>query len=315
VQIFDNLILLWISSSYYNNHHYSVVDGYKGHFMSQDSKIHVLTAVRLEAIARYRENLSTEAQFHVEMVPSVEKLEERLANNALRTDVLVLDEQLTDSFELIKKIRQSNPQLLIIKVDEEADFGMPGRADEVSTRPFENNELIKIIKRLFEDRRLETLRADSLPSVRTFAKTLLKSRGPAKTQAAVNAIKELGYDYVAFYTVTPTEPPTLTQAGQAGAADVLKIAPSKLDYETSIVGRVAATGESRLVGKEDNPNHPFISKGRFGAGVTVAVGTTLRFGVVFASREKAGSITPEDILMLELVCAQLASALARDQRR
>lgn len=283
--------------------------------MSPESKIQVLVAIRIEAMARYRENLGREPQFHIDIITSEEKLLERLEDSTRRTDVVILDEQLTDSFELIRKIRQNHPQLLIVKVDEDADFGMPGRADEVSTSPFENDELIKIIKRLFEDRRLETLRADSLPSVRSFAKTLLKSRGPAKTQSAVNAIRELGYDYVAFFTITPTTPPSLTQAAQAGAADVLRIAPAKLDYETSIVGWVADNGQSRIISKEDTPNHPFIAKGRFGVGVCVPVGTTLRFGIIFACREQAGSISPEDILMLELVSAQLASAIAREQRR
>jgi hypothetical protein len=44
------------------------------------------------------------------------------------------------------------------------------------------------------------------------------------------------------------------------------------------------------------------------------VGTTLRFGVLLACRKDADSITGDNVMMLELVSAQLASALAKEQR-
>jgi GAF domain-containing protein len=44
------------------------------------------------------------------------------------------------------------------------------------------------------------------------------------------------------------------------------------------------------------------------------VGTALRFGVLVACRTDSGTITQENVMMLELVSAQLASALAKDQR-
>lgn len=277
-------------------------------------KIHLLVAIRLQSIARYRENLNTEPKFAVNLVTSIEKIHEALNDKTKRSDVLVVDNGLGDVHTLVKELRQSHPRLLIVLVDEEADFGMPGRADDVSTEPFKNDELIKVIKRLFEDRRLETLRADTLPPVRQFAKSLTRAKGPAKSQAAVSAILELGYDYVAFYTITPTDPPMLTLSAQEGPSSVTSLAPNRLEYNTSLLGWVAQNGQSKIVAQEDAPNHPFVSKGRYGIGVAVPVGTTLRFGVVFACKEKPGEINPKDVLMLELISTQLASALARENR-
>ena len=117
-------------------------------------KIHLLVAIRLQSIARYRENLSTEPKFAVNIVTNFEKIHEALDDKTKRSDVLVVDNGLGDVHTLVKELRQSHPRLLIVLVDEEADFGMPGRADDVSTEPFKNDELIKVIKRLFEDRRL-----------------------------------------------------------------------------------------------------------------------------------------------------------------
>lgn len=276
-------------------------------------KIRVLVAVRLAASVRYRENLSTEARFQFQFVTSIEAIHAALADTTSSADVLVVDNQLGDVYSLVKELRQSQPRLLIIEVDEEADFSLPGQADDISNDPFKDDELLRKIKRLVEDRRLQTLSADALPPVRTFAKALMRAKGgPAKTQAAVTAIHELGYDYVAFFKITPTDPPTVSVAAQAGPNSVTSIAPPRLDYEKSIIGRVAQSGENCIVGPQDDPNHPFISRGRFGVGACIAVGTNIRFGVVFACRDVPGSITHEHLLMLELICAQLASALARE---
>ncbi|NDJ86630.1 MAG: hypothetical protein GYB66_12145 [Chloroflexi bacterium] len=275
--------------------------------------IHVLVAVPLSASVRFRENLKQEPQFVVRIATSAEDMFRDLATPQQQTDVVVISQEIGDAFSLIKDIRQSYPRLVIIEVDEDADFSLPGQADEVSNRPFYENELLKLIKRLVEDRQLETLRADALPPVRSFAKTLMRAKGgPAKTQAAVGAIHALGYDYVAFFGIAPTNPPSISVAAQAGLPELTKIAPPRLDYEKSLVGWVAQTGDSKIVGKEDAPNHPFISRGRLGSGACVAVGSTLRFGVIFAAREAPASISQEHLLMMELIASQLASALARE---
>ncbi|MFW5748502.1 MAG: hypothetical protein ACOCYT_02685, partial [Chloroflexota bacterium] len=91
-----------------------------------------------------------------------------IADADQHVDVLVLDNNLDDSiFEFVTEIRARFPRLLIVLVDEEADFGMPGQADDLSTDPFANNDLVERIRRLIADRRMETLRSDSLPAVRS----------------------------------------------------------------------------------------------------------------------------------------------------
>jgi hypothetical protein len=284
-------------------------------FMATGSQIHALVAVPASSVVRFRENLSKDPQLKLTLVTSESEAREALADSQARTDVFVVDNSLGKVFELVKELRLTYPRLIILLVDEEADFGMPGHADEVSVTPFQNDDLLKRIKRLTEERSLETLRADALPPVRAFAKSLRKvGPGQAKEQAAVEAIKELGYDYVAFYNIMPTIPPELTLGAQVGSSAVTTMAPHKQDYEKSLVGWVAQNGQSRIVGPGDEPNHPFVKQERFGAGVCVPVGSTLRFGVIFACREQPSAITQQNVLMLELVSAQLASALAKQAR-
>jgi hypothetical protein len=278
------------------------------------ANIHVLAAVRLPSVARFRENLSKDPKLKVTVVTSEPSAREILANAEKRTDVFVVDNGLGNVFELVKELRQTYPRLLNLLVDEDADFGMPGRADDVSTEPFKDDDLIKKIKRLAEERRLETLRADALPPVRNFAKSLRKAnKGLGKQQAAVEAVQELGYDYVAFYSVAPSDPPSLSLGAQVGPNAITNMVPARTDY-SGVMGWVVQNGQSRIVGPGDDPNHVLIEKGKFGAAACVPVGSTMRFGVVIACREQPGSIKMENVLMLELVSAQLASALAKEQR-
>src|SRR5947209_6783275 len=212
------------------------------------SNIFVLAAVRLPSVARYRENLSKDPKLKTTVVTSEPSAREILANPEKRTDVFVVDNGLGNVYELIKELRQTYPRLLILMVDEDADFGMPGRADDVSTEPFKDDDLIKKIKRLAEERRLETLRADALPPVRNFAKSLRKAgKGLGKQQAAVEAVRELGYDYVAFYAIAPTDPPSLSLAAQVGPNTITSQVPVRSDY-SGLLGWVAQNGQSRIVG-------------------------------------------------------------------
>jgi hypothetical protein len=276
--------------------------------------INVLAAVRLPSVARYRENLSKDPKLKVTVVTAEQQARDILIQPDKRTDVLVVDNGLGNVFEMVKELRQTFPRLIIILVDEDADFGMPGRADDVSTEPFKEDELIKKIKRLAEERSLETLRADALPPVRNVARALRKAtKGQGKQQAAVEAIKELGYDYVACYTLSPTDPPSLSLAAQVGPNAITGMMPVRTDYN-NVLGWVVQNGQAKIFGPGDEPNHMLIEKGRYGAAVCVPVGSTLRFGVVLACREQPGTITAMQVPMLELVCAQLASALAKEQR-
>src|SRR5258708_36840378 len=123
--------------------------------------INVLAAVRLPSVARYRENLSKDSKLKVTVVTSIPSAREILANPDKRPDGLVVDNGLGEVFELVKELRQSYPQRLILLVDEEAYFGMPLRAADGSTYPFLEVVLTKKIKRLVYEALLETLRANA----------------------------------------------------------------------------------------------------------------------------------------------------------
>ncbi len=283
--------------------------------MSNSSTIHVLAAVKISAMMDFRDNLNKDPHLAVTIVTNEQDARDVLADSQKRTDVFIVDNALGNVFELIKDLRKTYPRLLIILVDQEADFGMPGHADEVSVEPFKDADLLKRIKRLTEERSLQTLRADALPPVRQFAKSLRRAGpGLSKAQAAVEAIAELGYDYVAFYNIVPTTPPELKLSAQVGPNTITGIAPQQQNYDESLVGWVAQNGQSRIIGPEDQPNHPFVKQQRFGSGACIPVGMTLRFGVILACREQPNAITEQNVMMLELVSAQLASALAKQAR-
>lgn len=277
------------------------------------SAISVLVAVPITSMARYRENLAKEPSLQVTYITSLESAQETLRSADKHFDVFVADNALGDTYELIRAVRLEKPRLLILTVDEEADFSMPGRADDVSNTPFKDNELIRKIKRLAEERRLETVRADALPPIRNFAKALAKAtKGLGKQQAAVSAIMDLGYDHVAFYAVEQGRD-TLTLAAQMGDSAVMNAMPQRADAN-SLIGAVARTGKSQIAARGSSPSHFLLEKGRFGAAAAVSVGQAIRFGVVIAFREPPNSISQEHIIMLELVCAQLASSLAKEHR-
>jgi DNA-binding response OmpR family regulator len=277
------------------------------------STISVLVATQVASIARYRENLAKEPSLKVTYTTSLESAQDMLRDSNNHFDVFVADNALGDTFELIRAVRLDKPRLLILTVDEEADFGMPGRADDISTTPFKDNELIRKIKRLAEERRLETVRADALPPIRNFAKALAKAtKGLGRQQAAVSAIMDLGYDHVAFYAAEAGRD-TLALTAQMGDNAVMNAMPQRADAN-SLIGKVAHSGKSQIAVRGSDHSHFLLEKGRFGAAVAVPVGQAMRFGVVLAFREPPDSISQEHVIMLELVCAQLASALAKEQR-
>jgi DNA-binding response OmpR family regulator len=277
------------------------------------STISVLVATQVASIARYRENLAKEPSLNVSYTTSLASAQEMLRDANNHFEVFVADNALGDTFELIRAVRLEKPRLLILTVDEEADFAMPGRADDISTTPFKDNELIRKIKRLAEERRLETVRADALPPIRNFAKALAKAtKGLGKQQAAVSAIMDLGYDHVAFYAAEAGRD-TLVLTAQMGDNAVMNAMPQRADAN-SLVGKVAQSGKSQIAVRGSDHSHFLLEKGRFGAAVAVSVGQAMRFGVVIAFREPPDSISQEHVIMLELVCAQLASALAKEQR-
>lgn len=275
--------------------------------------VDILVAVRRENASRYYKDLSVQEDFHVQIVSDAKDALDVLADRDKHIDVFVVDNNLGHVYELILELRQSYPRLLIVLVDEEADFGIPGHADEISTDPFTDNDLIRRITRLMSDRQLETLRADSLPAVRQFAKQLRKAAGElGKYQAAVAACKDLGYDYVAFYRLENLDPLQVLLRAQDGPAPIQAAAPKQAGQD-DLVAWVAKSSQSRTAGPQDNPNFPLVSKGRMGAVVCVpVVFGSARYGVLVACREQPHSITQENVLMLDLVSAQLAAAISKE---
>jgi hypothetical protein len=277
------------------------------------TNVDVLVAVQREDAGRYYKNLSAYKDFKVQIVSDTGDALNILADRDQHIDVLVLDNSLGHVFEFINELRLSYPRLFIVLVDEEADFGMPGQADEISTEPFKDNDLIRRITRLMSDRQLETLRADSLPAVRTFAKELRKAAGEAgKQQAAVAACKNLGYDYVAFYRQEPHDPSKISLRAQDGPAPIQAVI-SKTAAPDDLITWVNQNGQSRIAGPTDTPNIPLVAKGRLGAVACVPViFSGNRYGVLVACREQPASITQENVLMLELITAQLGAAISKE---
>ncbi len=276
-------------------------------------QIDLLVAVPREDASRYFKTLKAQSEFKVRMVTSVKDALDDLSDRDSHTDVLVLDNNFDQVTPLINELRQSYPRLLIVLVDEEADFAIPGQADDISTEPFKDDDLAKRISRLMSDRRLETLRADSLPAVRAFAKLLRNAAGEVgKLQAAAGACLEMGYDYVAVYRVEGDDPVTVVLKAQEGPRAIQSIAPQS-GTEDDLLGWVAKTGQSRIAAPEDEVNHPLVAKGRLGAIACVPVNLSgERYGVMAACRDVPGSINQEHVLMLELVSAQLSAALSKE---
>jgi len=277
------------------------------------ASINVLVAVRRENASRYYKGLATQQNFQTEIVSALQDVLDALATTDKHVDVLILDNGLGAVYELIEEVRLTHPRLFIILVDEDADFGTPGLADEFTTEPFAENDLIKRITRLMSDRKHETLRADSLPAVRQFAKELRNAVGEfGKLQTAVSVCKNLGYDYVAFYRLENPETLSMTLRAQDGPPPIQSITP-KTTSPNDLMTWCLSHEQSRIAAPQDTPNHPLVAKGRLGAVASVPVlFSGHKYGVLAAFRDQPGTISQDDIMMLELIAAQLGSTITKE---
>jgi len=280
------------------------------------SFIDVLVAVRREDASRYYKNMAAYPELRIQIVSSTADAAAVLADQNKHVDILVIDNQLGGVFGFINELRLTYPRLLIVLVDEAADFALPGEADEISTDPFTNDDILRRITRLMSDRKLETLRADSLPAVREFAKRLRQAVGESgKHEAAVAACMDLGYQYVAFYRLEDTDPTRLTLRAQRGPAALQAAAPRQAAPD-DLITWVAQNGQSRIASPTDESNQPtlkLIQDGKVGAAACVpVVFSGNRYGALLACRDQTGSITQENVFMLELVSAQLAAAISKE---
>ena len=277
------------------------------------SAIDVLVAVLRDDASRYHKGLSANKDFRVKIVSDKRDALNIIENKDDHVDIVVLDNRLGGVHDFVSDVRHSYPRLFIVLIDEEADFAMPGQADEISTTPFENNDLAKRITRLMSDRQLETLRADSMPAVRDFAKRLRKATGETgKQQAAVAACMDMDYQYVAFYYLENPSPVQLRLGAQEGPNAIQSVAPQQAN-DDDLMGWVAQNNQSRIAGPGDDLTHPLVQRGRLGSVACVPVHASgNRYGVLVACRDMPDSITQENVLMLELVSAQLGAAVAQE---
>lgn len=276
--------------------------------------VEMLLVIKKEDAARYYKHLMIHEGFNMQVAHSLEDAQGMLANTAPAFEVIVIDNRLDRVYATISQLRQSYPRLLIVLVDEEADFGMPGQADDISTDPFNNDDLARRIRRLLSDRSTETLRSDSLPAVRNFAKQLRAATGLlGKQQVAVQACKDMGYDYVAYYHKDGNQPLHLTLKAQAGPAAIQAIAPKEAG-EDDLMGWVFSHAQSRIAAPEDRPNHVLVARGRLGSVACVPVMFNgVVYGVAAALCDRPGAITQENVMMLELVASQLAAAMSKER--
>jgi hypothetical protein len=275
---------------------------------------HILAAVRQQKAPQYEALFAAQDDLAIETVCAIGDARDTLASQKAHVDVLMLENQLGDVYTFIDEVRHTYPRLLIILVDEEADFGIPGQADDISTEPFKNDDLANRIRKLISERRVETLRSDSLPAVRVFAKHLRAASGKlGKQQAAVEACLEMSYDYVAYYQLEDSKSPRVTLKAQAGPPAIKSVAPKQAKAD-DLMAWVATTGQSRIAGPSDHPTHPLVARGRLGAAACVPVMFNQDvFGALVACRDRPDSITQENVLMLELISAQLAAAIMKER--
>jgi hypothetical protein len=263
----------------------------------------ILVTVRSKNAARYQQHLAAYPELRIRIARSLDQALDVLADRSHPVDLLVLDNSMSGVFELVADLRQTYPRLMIVLVDEDADFAMPGQADDISTDPFSDGDLARRISRLIADRHLETLRADSMSPLRDFAKKLRKAVGEReKLDAAISACRDLGCEYVAIYRLGSLEPLELTLQAQAGA-------PPLKATSNGIVAWVAKTGQSRIATAPPNGMAP---SGNLSAVACTSIGMTDRYGVLVVCRTAPHTITPQQLPMLEMLSAQLAAALAKE---
>jgi DNA-binding response OmpR family regulator len=274
--------------------------------------VQILAAVRREQAGRYYKNLTSQPDFGVELVSDIQDALDILNQRGRATDLLVLDHGVPFLYELVDEVRHRYPRILIVLVDEGADLSMPNFADAVSTDPFTDADLVRRITKLMSDRALETLRADSLPVVRQFAKELRNAPGEmGKQQVTVKTCKALNYDYVAFYRLENAGE-RLTLKAHDGPAPIMAVAPAA-SMPNDLMQTVALNNESRIAQPQDTPNHPLVAKGRLGTVAAVPVMFSgNRYGVLLAFRDQPGTILQEHVLLLELMAAQLAAAISKE---
>lgn len=228
-------------------------------------------------------------------------------------DMLVIDKSIDGAYDWLSALRVRMPRLLMMLIDEGADFAMPGAADDVTTAPFENDDLARRIQRLIGDRKMETLRADAMPPVRDLGQRMRKAGSESGiVQAAIGVVADLGYSDAAVFKLDESRGNALVLVTHQGAADVRAALPSPVPAG-HVLARSAQSGQLELLTAQKHESFGLVERGRLHAAAIIPVGLARRYGVLLAARDDAGDIPARDVLMLELIAAQLGSYLARSR--
>lgn len=275
------------------------------------TEIRLLLFIPPADVPRYQQYFAARESFRTAYVDSVQTLQ--LALHRQPPQVLVIDNRFEHAYRLVPILQQQQPSLMIVLVDEEADFAMPGYADDISTHPLKDDDLIRRIRQLIAEREMETARASTMPLVRSITRKLRAVTGTqAKQRVIAEAVRELGYDYTACYNVTQLKPPLLTLSVHEGPADALHLAPQSSQPD-DLLTRVLETGQAHYASIGQTPTHPLVAVRRFGAVACVpCVYNGLIYGVLVVLRSQERSIDDEQLRTLELITTQYALQIARE---
>jgi hypothetical protein len=275
-------------------------------------QLKLLLFIQPEDVARYRQHFAAHSGVEDAYVHTVPALQ--LALHQQTPDVLVIDNRFERAYRLVPILQQQQPRLIVVLVDEQVDFAMPGYADDISTSPLVNDDLMRRIRQLIAERQMETARASAMPLVRSITRRMRAVSGaPAKQRVIVEAVRELvGYDYTACYNVTQLKPPLLALAAHDGQSDALQFAP-ETNQPDDLLTRVLETGHAYYASIGQTPTHPLVAMRRFGAVACVpCVYNGLIYGVLVVMRNQERSIDDDHLRTLELVTTQYAAQVARE---
>jgi hypothetical protein len=279
------------------------------------SEITILVAATEDRIDRYRQNLIAETDLRVKTVCAPQETLDLLHEDKT-IDIFILDSEFhSEVHYFMGNVRQKFPRLLMIYVDEGADFGTRGHADDISTDPFQNSELVHKIKYLVSERRTETIQASSVPAIRDIYRRMRSATGAeGKRREATRACLDLGFEYAAFYRLEGESPVNLTLQTQEGIQGLKAVAPRNADPD-DLMAWVAEHNETKIAKQADTINYRLVAKGRLGAAICTPVFFEhSHYGVLIACSERPDGISQDNIMLTELIAAQLASALSTESQ-
>jgi GAF domain-containing protein len=77
--------------------------------------------------------------------------------------------------------------------------------------------------------------------------------------------------------------------------------------------RAALTGQLELLNADQHQHFALVERGRLKSAAVIPVGIARRYGVLLAAHAAPQDILARDVLMLELIVAQLGTFLARSR--